>query len=81
MTYSEFLNISDLCRNPDVEMNYKDRFTSFEFTLKSTPALNGEGSLYVLTCEPDSCAAIFDMLERFDIVFYNPIATKFLFCH
>lgn len=81
MNYSEFFALADLSRNPDVEVSYKDNFTHFEFTLKSTAAINGDGSLYVLKTTEDSVTAIAEMLEKFDIVYYNPTSNKFLFVH
>lgn len=79
MLYSEFCALTDAARHADVELSYKNRFTDFEFSIKATPAVNGDSWLWVIctNCE-DSVQA---MLESFDIEYYCPVPGKFLFIH
>lgn len=79
MLYSEFCALTDAARHTDVELTYKNRFTDFEFSIKATPAINGETWLWVINT--DFGGTVSEMLESFDIVFFNPEPGKFLFIH
>lgn len=79
MLYSEFCALTDAARHADVELSYKNRFTGFEFTIKATPAINGDTWLWVICT--DCGGSVISMLESFDIVYFNPEPGKFLFIH
>ena len=79
MLYSEFCALTDAARHTDVELTYKNRFTDFSFTIKATPAINGDTWLWVI--KTDFGGSVISMLESFDITFYNPQPGKFLFIH
>lgn len=79
MLYSEFAALCDAARNTDVELTYKNRFTGFELTIKSTLAINGDGWLWVINTEYED--SMREILESFDIVYYCPVPGKFMFIH
>lgn len=79
MLYSEFCALTDAARHADVELTYKNRFTDFSFTIKATPAINGDTWLWVI--QTDFGGTVCGMLESFDITFYNPEPGKFMFLH
>ena len=79
MLYSEFCALTDAARHTDVELTYKNRFTDFSFTIKATPAINGDSWLWLIST--DCGGSIINMLESFDIVYFNPEPGKFLFMH
>ena len=79
MLYSEFSAITDAARLSDVELTYKNLFTDFQFTIKSTHAINGDSWLWVILTDFDN--TIKGILESFDIVYFNPEPGKFLFMY
>ena len=79
MLYSEFCALTDAARHNDVELTYKNRFTDFQFTIKATPAVNGDSWLWLIRTDCDD--SIQNMLESFDIVYFSPEPGKFLFLH
>lgn len=79
MLYSEFAALCDAARHTDVELTYRNTFTDFSFTIKATPAINGDTWLWVI--KTDFGGSVISMLESFDITFYNPQPGKFLFIH
>ena len=81
MLYSEFCALTDAARHTDVELTYKNTFTDFEFTIKATPAINGDDWLWLIRCPDEYAECIRRMLDSFDIVFYNPSVNKFIFKH
>lgn len=79
MLYSEFAALTDAARHTDVELTYKNRFTGLEFNIKSTPAINGDGWMWVICTDCED--SMRDILESLDVVFYHPTPEKFLFIH
>lgn len=79
MLYSEFAALTDAARHAGVELTYKNRFSGLEFTIKSTPAVNGDGWMWVICTDCED--SMRDILESLDITFYHPTPEKFLFIH